>query len=112
MVTPPKINTDPIAMYQERAPEKYCGKNKESTKAKNTDQNEYVTFKQSPFVAPILSIAVYQHRNDIIPIRAVIARSIQHGVYEKIAAIPIPAFTNPPPKIGDTISTYTVAEVK
>ena len=80
-------------------------------KAKNTDQNEYVTFKQRPLVAPILSIAVYQHKKEIIPINAVIANKIQHGAYENIAAIPIPAFTKPSPNIGATIKMYTEADV-
>ena len=91
-------------MNQDKAPEKYSGKNMDNNKVKKTDQNEYVTFKHKPFVAPILSIAVYQHKNDIIPTRAVIDNNIQHGAYENIAAIPIPASINPPPNIGETMN--------
>jgi hypothetical protein len=78
--TPLNIKRAPIAIYHDKAPEKNSGKNNDRTNAKNTDQNEYVTFKQSPLVAPILSIAVYQHRKETIPTKAVKAKRTQHGV--------------------------------
>ena len=79
IVTPPRINRAPTTIYQERAPEKYWGKNQERIKEKATPQKAYVTFKQSAFAAPILSIAVYQQRNEYIPMAAVTARRIQQG---------------------------------
>ena len=95
---------EPMAINQDNTPEKYSGKNTDSKRVRSTDQNEYVTFKHNAFDAPMLSIAVYQHRNEIIPMRAVVASNIQHGGYENIDAIPIIASIKPPPNIGDTIS--------
>ena len=85
IVTPLNINIEPIAIYQESAPEKYWGKNKESTKTKNTDQKEYVTFRQRALPAPTLSIEVYQQKNEIIPMNAVNASKTQQRVSENIA---------------------------
>lgn len=83
-------------MNHESAPEKYSGKNKEGIKKNKTPQKACVTFKQSTFADPVISIAVYQHMKEYIPIPAITARSIQQGAYEKTAAKPSKADPNPP----------------
>ena len=40
IVTPPNIRIEPIAINHDKAPEKYSGKNIDSKRVKQTDQNE------------------------------------------------------------------------
>ncbi len=79
IVTPLRINIAPTKIYHDNAPEKYSGKNNDRNNEKATPQKEYETFKHRALAAPILSMAVYQQRNEYIPMAAVIARRIQHG---------------------------------
>ena len=78
-MTPPIIHKAPIPTNHVSVPEKYSGKKTLKIMLNNTDQQEYVTFKQRAFPAPILSIDVYQQKNDSIPTKAVMASIIQQG---------------------------------
>ena len=78
-VTPPRMSKEPINIYHDKTPEKYRGKNNDRKSENTTPQKAYVTFRHRALAAPILSIAVYQQRNEYIPIAAVIASNIQHG---------------------------------
>lgn len=111
MVTPHKIRIAPMKISQESAPEKYRGNSRDKIIEKVTPQNEYVTLRQRALAAPILSMALYQHKNEYMPIAAVTVKSIQQGADRNIAEIPSMAEPNPPAKIGATTNKYTSAEV-
>ena len=70
-----------------------------------------VTLRQSAFVAPIISIPVYKHKKEYIPITVVTANKNQQGTYEYTAAKPWKAVPKPPAKKGATMKRQTNAYV-